>query len=132
MDSEKLLVDQPRWLEVALGIATGAIAVALFSLNAYFLWLVFGRTPSMPALVLLGCIALVGVFFLALSRRLLLGKGRNDGGLFPPFALRLAGVIFLSSPLLLFFGPRTHFLNVILCIGAGVACFTLASRRSDS
>jgi hypothetical protein len=100
MDTDNLLADLPRWFEVTLGVATAVIAVALFSLDAYFSWLAFVR-HSAPAFVLvfLTSITLIGVFFLSISRRLLLDKKRNDRGLFPPLALRLAGVVFLSSPL---------------------------------
>jgi hypothetical protein len=132
VDSNNFLADQPRWFEVAIGVVTAAIAAALLSLDGCFGWSALGRTPPTSVVVMIATIGLMGLFFLNISRRLLLGKRRGDGGLFPPLALRVAGGVFLCSPLLLFFGPTRQFINVLLCLGAGLACFTLANRRSDT
>jgi hypothetical protein len=72
----------------------------------------------------------VGIVCLSIMWRLATGRsGRRDGGLFSPLVLRLWGAVFLSYPLLFYLLNSLMVFESLLSIGAGIACFRLASHR---
>ena len=75
----------------------------------------------------------VGIFCLLIMWRLASGRsGRKDGGLFSPLVLRLWGAVFLSYPILFILMKSVMIFESLLSIGAGIACFRLASRRESA
>ena len=75
----------------------------------------------------------VGIFCLLITRRLASGRsGRKDGGLLSPLVLRLWGAVFFSYPILFFLMKSWMVFESLLSIGAGAACFRLASRRESA
>jgi hypothetical protein len=138
LSGEKLLRGAPRWLEL---VCIGPLVMIAFMLfhavvlyvrfNAYY-----GRNLKEKALDW-GTTAvemLIATSLLGLAVNLMRGTSRRaDGGLFSPVALRIWGVVFLVTPLVItVFAWKAifHAHQLFLwCFTAAVACFLLASRR---
>lgn len=120
---------------IAAGLALLAIGTPVLLMGIVA---VFRISPSDFDAFLLGFVAIllvVGFFCVSTALRMILGRSRRDGGLFSPFVLRTAGVLFAIVPVLLVFAewPNLRSLWTLLEVGFFLAvagsCFALASKR---
>ena len=119
-----------RWLEIPIGIVCLAVSL-LAGIPGIGLGyeLLRGQTAAEPLLVV-AFVALAS-FFLIVGVRLVTGWHRKEGGLFSPQMLRFGGLFFLVAPVFLFFvAADWKAFHLVTLIGAGIACFSLANRRT--
>jgi hypothetical protein len=132
METNQYFAPAPRALMTIAGIIIMFFAMISLAVFAVGMIDVIRRhsapTPVVVALLVMGTI---GAALSVLGLRLLTGKGRRDGGLFGPGALRVGGVLFLAAPVfpLLSGSYPTAVWFAVALIPAGVACFVLAKRR---
>jgi hypothetical protein len=80
--------------------------------------------------VLLGVLGLVALGVGITAIRLISGKGRkSDGGLFPPWFLRVLGLVFLVVGALLPFIDTGRVTVMFGALTLGAGCFYLANRQ---
>ena len=89
-------------------------------------------------LITVAIAGLVGLFCVWTGGRMVLGLKRGDGGLFSPFTLRTAGVLFGATPIFLILSSEefswrsaSFLLETGFFFGVSAALFALASRRQN-
>lgn len=133
MSSSPYAADQGRRFHVVVGIISAAFGFALVGFVAFGTYRIWGRTPDTTTLVVLGTIAIFGLFLSAWGVRLVANRRRADGGLLSPWALRFGGMLFFVMALAFLIWERSwRVLEVGGILGAGVACFVLANRREEA
>jgi hypothetical protein len=115
----------------------GAISVLLGLPAALFglLLIVGAATEKNPSGAIIGGVILctVGCLASVLGVRLVLNRGRSDGGLVSPLAMRIAGACFLVCSPVLLIGDRSPIAILHTCevIIAGIALLGIAARREN-
>jgi hypothetical protein len=127
-------------------VCAGALAVLagmiLYSIALYEWFLVtyrqyyqqFDSTERAEVLAYEACEILLALWMLVLSVNVARAGARRDRGLFGPIALRIWGTIFAALPVVAIVSSRSLQLDyhvVAFFWTAAIACFTLASRRSQ-
>jgi hypothetical protein len=120
-----------RAATLAAGVVSALFGVPLLLLGVLFLFSAL-RESTPTSTVVIGFVALaVGAFMSLMAYRLISNKPRSDGGLVPPWALRIAGVSFIvAGPFLAW--EKHSYLSMWHAIGsvsAGLASFGIASYR---
>jgi hypothetical protein len=133
MEVSRYSVPVSRASTIVLGIIVTLLGTALlvfFGLGVYSLTRGF---PSSSVIVILLIAGAVGLGLCVVGVRLVTGKRRRDGGLFSPWTLRFAAVIFLFGPVA-FVLNRSWFglIEAGFSLSAAVACFVLANRREEA
>jgi tellurite resistance protein TehA-like permease len=125
-----------RFGEMLAGFGIGMFA-ALLGAVAIFMGfkIVSKENIELEPTVFISFVALLGLFCGVTAFRLITGKGRkSDGGLFPPWLLRILGLLFLAGSVFLAYVSIQD--NEFRLIGGiltfltiGFGCFYLASRQ---
>ena len=98
-NSKQALAPAPRFLEVFAGLVLGLFALALSAAAIYMSFrIVSGDIPSPDLAPFVIATLLLSLFCSVTAFRLTRGKGRKrDGGLFPPWLLRVLGLSFIAA-----------------------------------
>jgi hypothetical protein len=123
----------PRVVTLAAGIASAFFGVPLL-LGGGFAILKFLAKPTPKDIEVIGCIAFaIGVFMSLWAFRLISNRPRADGGLVPPWALRIAGAAFIVATPFYVFARHSLFSawHALGMVAAGLACFGVASQREQ-
>ena len=136
MERSPLEADVNKWVASAFGVLLALVGAPFLVVGGFAVYRFLSGTPD-ATIVFLGIASmLLGAFCVQTGIRMVFGIRRNEGGLFPPFVLRTAGVFFLLAPVILLFardGFDWRSVTLLLEIGfylvvAGT-CFALANRR---
>jgi hypothetical protein len=120
-----------RAATLAAGVVSALFGVPLLLLGVLFIFSAL-REPPPTSAVVIGCVALaVGAFMSLMAYRLISNRPRSDGGLVPPWALRIAGVSFIVAGPFLAWEKHSYFTmrHALGSVSAGLACFGIASYR---
>ncbi len=124
-----------RKTSIAAGIALLLVGLPFLLLGAFGFFRIATTDIDEFHLGFAAVLFVIGVFCVSTAIRMMLGRKREDGGLFSPFVLRVAGTLFAIVPVLLIFadGLDLRSLGTLLKVGFFLAvagsCFALASRR---
>ena len=120
-----------RAATLAAGVVSALFGVPLLLLGVLFMFSAL-RKPTPTSTVVIGCVALaVGAFMSLMAYRLISNRPRSDGGLVPPWALRIAGVSFIVAGPFLAWAKQSYssMWHALGSVSAGLACFAIASYR---
>jgi hypothetical protein len=125
-----------RRVSIAFGTLLLVVGLPFLVLGTVGVFRIESAEP--PIVVVVVASMAVGVFTSLTGLRMILGLKRRDGGLFSPFVLRIAGLVFAVTPLILLFTVgRADWRSLWLVIELGFyfavagACFAIASRRES-
>jgi hypothetical protein len=131
MNEGQYSAPMPRAVALAAGVVSALFGVPLLLLGGFVIFSALKEsTPT--SMEVIGCVALaVGAFMSLLAYRLISNKPRSDGGLVPPWALRVAGMGFIAgAPFYVWVNHSMvsawHALGLVT---AGLACFGIATYR---
>src|SRR5262245_54483119 len=125
----------PRIGEILAGLGIGFFAVLLGAFAIFMVARTVARDEvELGAIVFISVATLLSLFCGVTAFRLFTGKGRKaDGGLFPPWLLRVFGLIFVAGTALLAYSTfRYHKYSlggILTSLTIACGCFYLAARQ---
>ena len=117
--------------EILGGVALGLFGLLFAALAAFGGYRMLQDRNFEPAgAVFVGILLLLAAGIAITAVRLISGKGRKaDGGLFPPWFLRMFGLIFLAAAIVIPIVDAEHRLPMFGALTLGAGCLYLANRQ---
>ena len=127
------LADTPRALDVIVGIALAMVDFLFVAVLGLLLHRVLAGKTLPGAVWIIIVLALMALGCGVVCWRLLCGhRRRSDGGLFSPFFLRSASLIFLLGAALSVWVHPAGILELMSAVGLASTCFVLARHREQN